>query len=318
MTSQLDRIVRSPLVRGAVNELVAQWLRLEELPPLDALNADPIFKAFAGAEMPTASARDGMIDDVLASMWNTMSSGGTVSDFLNDRHSYATDPFVAGIYQVAPWDGLGPAPLFASAQRSGLLTRAAMLSTGTAGTRPIHKGYLVRNALLCQQVGAPPPNVNTKPPVASGNVTTRQAVTQLTSGGICGGCHLHTINPPGFITESFDGLGRERTEEKLFDAQGNVLASLPVDTSSVPGVDPGDERTMHDAVELSRAVDESQLYHSCMARHYFRFAESRFESPEQDGCLLANLEAAARSGKPLVEVLKVLADSPSFKARRFQ
>jgi hypothetical protein len=316
--STLDRLVKNPLARGAVDEFVAQWLRLDELPPLDALNQDPVFRAFAGSQLPPASARQAMIDDVLASMWSTLSSGGTLSDFLNDRRSYATDEYLAGIYGTAPWDGVGPAEPFPSPRRSGLLTRAAMLATGTAGTRPVHKGYLVRNALLCQQVGAPPPNANTKPPEPAGNVTTRQAVSELTSGGICGGCHLGIINPPGFITEGFDGLGRERSVEELFDAQGNVVASLPIDTSAVPEVARGDARTMADAVELSQAIDESRLYHSCMARHYFRFAMMRFEALEQDGCLLAALESAARGDEPLLDVLKVVAQSSAFKAKRFE
>lgn len=316
--STLDRIVQSSLARAAVDEFVAQWLRLEELPPLDALNADPVFRAFAGSDLPSASARQAMIDDVLASMWSTLGSGGTLSDFLNDRHSYATDEYLAGIYGTAPWDGVGPAELFPSPRRSGLLTRAALLATGTAGTRPIHKGYLVRNALLCQQVGAPPPNVNTKPPAPAANLTTRQAVTELTSGGVCGGCHLGIINPPGFISEGFDGLGRERSEETLFDAQGNVVASLPLDTAAVPEVAQGDARSMADAVELSQAIDESRLYHSCMARHYFRFSMMRFETPEQDGCLLSELENAARGDEPLGDVLKVVAQSDFFKAKRFE
>lgn len=316
--TELDRLAQSPQARAALDEFVAQWLRLEELPPLDALNADPVFQAFAGIDLPPASARQAMIDDVLASMWSTLSSGGTVSDFLNDRHSYAQDPFLAGIYQTTPWDGRAAPPLFPSARRSGLLTRAAMLATGTAGTRPIHKGYLVRNALLCRQVGAPPPNVNTNPPAPDATLTTRQAVTELTSGGVCGGCHSKIINPPGFISEGFDGLGRERTEEKLFDTQGNAVASLPVDTSAVPEVDQGDARTMDDAVELSQAIDESRLYHSCMARHYFRFAMSRFEVPEQDGCLLSELEVAARGHEPLRDVLKVVGQSPTFKTKRFE
>jgi hypothetical protein len=259
-----------------------------------------------------------MIDDVLASMWSTLSTSGTLSDFLNDRHSYAQDPYLAGIYGTAPWDGVGTAPLFPSAARSGLLTRAAMLATGTAGTRPIHKGYLVRNALLCQQVGAPPPNVNTNPPAPGATVTTRKAVVELTSGGVCGGCHLTLINPPGFISEGFDGLGRERREEQIFDPQGNLTASLPVDTSAVPEVIRGDARTMSDAGELSHAIDESRLYHSCMARHYFRFTMSRFEVPAQDGCLLAQLELAARANPPLRDVLKVIEQSPTFKAKRFE
>jgi len=316
--AELDRILTSPTLRQAVDEMVTEWLRLQELPPLDTLQTDPAFKAFAGAQLPTATARDALIADVLGSAWSVLSSGGTASAFLNDRHSYATDSYLAGIYQVTPWKSGDAPPMFASPTRGGLLTRAALLATGTTGTRPIHKGYLVRNALLCQQVGAPPANANTKTPIATGQATTRQAVTDRTSGGVCAACHTAIINPPGFITESFDALGRERTEEKLFDAQGNVLASLPIDTSAVPGVQSGDDRSMSDASELTRAIDTSGLFHSCLARHYFRFAESRVEVPEQDGCLLSKIEAAARSHAPLADVLKVVAQDPTFKAKRFQ
>ena len=59
--AELDRLVQSPLARASVDELALQWLRLEELPPLDALNADPVFKAFAGSQLPPASARQAMI-----------------------------------------------------------------------------------------------------------------------------------------------------------------------------------------------------------------------------------------------------------------
>jgi hypothetical protein len=74
---------------------------------------------------------------------------------------------------------------------------------------------------------------------------------------------------------------------------------------------------MSDASELAGAIDTSRLYHSCIARHFFRFAESRVEVPEVDGCLLSKMEAAARNNEPLSHVLKVIAEDPTFKARRF-
>jgi hypothetical protein len=316
--AQLDRIVKSPLLRQSTDEWVTEWLRLGELPPLDTLRDDPAFRAFAGADLPPASARDAMIADVLGSAWTALSSGGSASSFLGDRHSYAMDPSLAGIYQVAPWNGADPAPLFTSPNRSGLLTRGAFLATGTAGTRPIHKGYLVRNALLCQQVGSPPANANTKTPVASGQQTTRQAATDRTSAGVCAACHTTIINPPGFITEGFDALGRERSEEKLFDAQGNLTVSLPIDTSAVPAVQPGDDRSMSSPSELTHAIDTSGLFHSCLARHYFRFAQNRVEDPASDGCLLSKIETVARSNAPLSDVLKALTRDSTFKTKRFE
>jgi hypothetical protein len=316
--AQLTRIVQSPKLRQSTDEWVDEWLRLGELPPLDTLDGNPAFRAFAGTDLPPASARDAMIADVLDSAWAALASGGSGSSFLGDGRSYAKDPYLAGLYGVAPWDGAAPAPAFASPARSGLLTRAAFLATGTAGTRPIHKGYLVRNAFLCQQVGSPPANANTKTPVASGQETTRQAATDRTSGGVCAACHTTIINPPGFLTEGFDALGRERAQERLYDADGNLVASLPIDTSAVPAVQPGDGRTMTSPAELAHAIDTSGLFHSCLARHYFRFAESRVEVPASDGCLLSKLESVARSNAPLTDVLRTVARDPTFKARRFE
>jgi mono/diheme cytochrome c family protein len=316
--AEIDRMLHSPASRDALAEFVSQWLRLVEIPPLETLREDPVFAAFAGGDIPTASARDEMIDDVVSSAFLTTTSDKSVSDFFADRHSYARSGYVAGLYGSQPWDGEGPAPLAGSQSRAGLLTRAAFLTTGTATTRPIHKGYLVRNAILCQQVGAPPANVNLTPPAPDATQTTRQAVTQKTANGDCAGCHTTRINPPGFVLEGFDALGRERTTEKVFDAQGKVLATLPIDTRAVPAVTPSDTREMSSATELASAIDETGLFHSCLARHYFRFTARRVESVQKDGCALSRIEEKARSGAPLVEVMKAIANTPSFKSRRFQ
>ncbi|MBU8900297.1 DUF1592 domain-containing protein [Corallococcus sp. M34] len=317
-TTQLERMMKSPQLRSSLDEFVSEWLRLEELPSLVALRNDPVYQAFVGAQMPTDATRTAMFEDVQLSAWNTVASGGSVSDFLHDRRSYTADPFLAAIYGVPVWNGTGPAPVIPSPNRSGLLTRAALLATGTASTRPIHKGYLVRNALLCQQVGAPPPNASTRPPAPTESLTTRQAVTQLTSGGICGGCHNSTINPPGFVLEGFDALGRERSAERLFNPQGNETATSPVDTSADVLLYDSEKQVISNAVGLSQMLDDSHLFESCVAQHYFRFAHARVESTSRDGCLLTEMESVARSGAPMADLLKTVANHPSFKQRSFQ
>ncbi|MFP2923729.1 DUF1592 domain-containing protein [Pyxidicoccus sp. 3LG] len=316
--AELNRMLHSPRLRSSLDEFVSEWLRLEELPSLVALRNDPVYQAFVGPEMPTDDVRTAMFEDVQRSAWQTLVSGGSVSDFLHDRRSYAVDPFLASIYGVPAWSGSGPAPVIPSQNRGGLLTRAALLATGTASTRPIHKGYLVRNALLCQQVGAPPPNASDVPPAPTETTTTRQAVTRLTSGGSCGGCHNQTINPPGFVLEGFDALGRERSVERLFNPQGHVTATPSVDTMAEMDVYDSERRTVSNAAELTKMLDDSQLFESCVARHYFRFSQARVESSSRDGCLLSEMEAVARSGAPMADMLKALATHPTFKQRSFQ
>ena len=52
---------------------------------------DPVYKAFAGANLPTATLRDHMVNDVLdAASW-TVANGGTLSDLLTNRMSFAKD-----------------------------------------------------------------------------------------------------------------------------------------------------------------------------------------------------------------------------------
>jgi hypothetical protein len=312
----LERLLESDHLADSVTEFVAEWLRLDELPSLVALQNDPVYRAFAGSPMPTDVSRAAMIDDVQLSARHTLRSGGSASDFLTDRRSYTGDSYLAGVYGVPSWKGTGEAPLLPSPNRAGLLTRAAMLATGTASTRPIHKGYLIRNALLCQSVGAPPPNASTIPPAPTAAMTTRQTVTQLTSGGTCGGCHTTLINPQGFVLEGFDALGRERAVEKLYDAQGTVTASPPIDTTAEVLIHGGETQPLSTPAALTQLIDESRLFHSCLARHYFRFAAARVESA-RDGCLLSQLEAAARD-RPMGDVLRTLANHITFKSRRFQ
>jgi hypothetical protein len=315
--AELERVLESPALESALDEFVSEWLRLDELPSLEALHDDPVYRAFARTPLPTDATRAAMLGDVQWSFRSTLTSGGTISDFLGDRRSYTNDEFLAAVYGAAPWDGTGPAPVFSSEGRPGLLGRAALLATGTASTRPIHKGYLIRNALLCEQVGSPPPNASSMPPVPTESLTTREAVAQLTSGGSCGGCHSAAINPQGFVLEGFDALGRERSEERLFDAGGNVRASPPVDTAAIVSI-AGAEWAVNSPVELTRRIDDSRLFHSCIARHYFRFFQGRVESPRNDGCLLSAMESSARSDQPLLSMLKVIANHSTFKNRRFQ
>jgi hypothetical protein len=316
---QVMRLLTSPNAYVGLDEFVSQWLRINELPPMNLLGTDPAFEAFAGSLLPVSTTTLAMIADTLGAFHYQVADGGRPSDFLSDNHSYATDPLVASIYGVPVWDGVSAPPTPSSAARAGLLTRPAMLATSLVNTRPIHKGYQVRNSLLCDQVGSPPANVNRTPPAATGSQTTRQVVTNITSGASCAGCHAAIINPAGFITESFDALGRERTVENLYSPDGGaLLASLPVDTSAVPGVILSDQRTMSTAAELTSAIDDSLLYHSCLARRYFRWTYERNENAVNDSCLLSDLEQVTRSGAPLSTVLSHLVEQPNYKQKRFQ
>jgi hypothetical protein len=226
--AQVTRLLADPRARPALDEFFADWMKVEDLPALDAKNADATFKTFSAADLPDAKLRQAMIDDVVGMLdYYTWTSPAGVSSLLTSDLSFARDARLAKLYGVSAWNGTGAPPMLPAGQRPGLLTRALFLSTGTANTRPIMKGVFLRTNVLCDSIPPPPPGANAKPPDLGPNMTTRESVEAITEmpGTVCLGCHGPMINPLGFATEGFDALGRFRTAQRLFDANGTETGS---------------------------------------------------------------------------------------------
>jgi hypothetical protein len=124
------------------------------------------------------------------------------------------------------------------------------------------------------------------------------------------------INGLGYATENFDALGRVRTAQPLFGADGSVVGMAPVDTRSVPRVVSGDDTPSGGAADLMRIIAASGKAQACFARNYVRFTFARWDDPG-DGCVLEKLRTAAGTGGSLAAMLEEVALSPDFQQRRF-
>ncbi|MCA9623354.1 MAG: DUF1592 domain-containing protein [Myxococcales bacterium] len=313
----VDRLLADPRAERGVDQFVAEWLRLEELPALDAAAGSPAYEAFVAGVTPSAALREAMIAEIQALFRHyALSSPGSLDDLLTSDLSFATDEQLAAIYGVEPWTpGQPPGAL---KDRAGLLTRAALVASGTPVTHPILKGKLVRTRILCDDLPPPPADVP-PPPALDPTWTVREQLEELTerSGTPCVACHA-SLNPIGYVTESFDGLGRHRATEKVYDLQtGELVAEHPVNTSAAPLVTPDDTRVAEDGLALARYVAESGKADACIARHYFRYSRGRLEDETADGCTLESLyDAVAKDGGSLGDLLRAIALDPAFKLRR--
>jgi hypothetical protein len=151
-------------------------------------------------------------------------------------------------------------------------------------------------------------------------MTTRESVEAVTEmpGTNCAGCHQSLINPLGFATESYDALGRYRTEQVLFDAEGNVVGRKPVNTNVVPYLTDSDDRPASGALELMELVAESGKAEACLARNYFRFTAARWEDLARDGCTLEALRVRLVEGGTFQDLLRETVLAASFKERTFE
>jgi hypothetical protein len=158
---------------------------------------------------------------------------------------------------------------------------------------------------MCLPLGVPPEDVDTTLPENTEG-TERERIESVTTPSRCAGCH-NFINPFGFMQESYDAIGRYRTEDN----------GKPVDASiSVDFLDEG-KLTTTTSVDALRGFTRSLRFQQCFTRQLFRFYLGRDEVAGDDP-LLRQLffEFAENDSQNIVQMLKSLGNSSLFHARQ--
>src|SRR5690606_9743086 len=122
-------------------------------------------------------------------------------------------------------DAWQPFEFPSSDSRGGILTQVAFTSLHSPAGRgsPTLRGKAVREIMLCQQVPAPPADVDFssfEEGDAHAAATARERLNAHATVASCAGCHK-IIDPIGFALEHFDGAG----EYRLTEAGAPIAAS---------------------------------------------------------------------------------------------
>lgn len=316
---QVDRLMALADAQRSTKEFFEDTLRVQDFDDVAKNKNDAQFKIFAADHQPSDMLKASIVDDTVGmAQYYTWAAEGSMADLLTSERSFARSKELADIYGTPVWDGKGEPPAFpAEQERVGIFTRAGFVATGLVTTRPIIKGAHLRQSWLCEEIPPPKPgDANT--PQDTVNRSTREAVELITEqdGTTCKSCHLAYTNHIGFATESFDGLGRYRTEEMVFDANKKPNGSIPVNTTSTPQIIADDMTEVSGPAELMKLVRDSGKVEACFAKHYFRYTFARFEDETRDGCALEQLRSAVASkGAKLHDLFKEATLMPEFKTR---
>ncbi len=313
LDQHIDRVFDDPKTSRSLEAFYNEWFwGVETIPKnIDRFKNDPRYTEFAdGADIPDdfqERARRALVETSI----KLTRDGATFTDFFESNQVFSEDPVLQNIYGIN-WDGSGDAP--EAPGRSGLLTRVALVGSGDASTRPIRKGFFIRQGLLCEIPPAPgefAEEAQAGIPLID-DMTTRERVEAITEVGACAGCHLSYLNGLGFITENYDGFGRLRTDEKLFDEEGIFLAEKLVNTSADITV-LRERRTIESIDQLVSWLGESGAVHACFSRQYFRFSMGRGETA-QDSCALESMRSISFD-QPISAVMKTMAKQSHFVQR---
>ena len=163
---------------------------------------------------------DAMVEQTRETVKDVAGSGGTLADLVTGRETYLPDALATHYgLESGGWveqDG---------EQYGGLLTHGSLLTVYALSdsSSPVHRGVVVRERMLCEELPPPPANLDTSPPATDAAGTTREKYEIHSSLPECASCHA-LIDPIGFGFEHYDHLGRWRDEElgQPIDATGDV------------------------------------------------------------------------------------------------
>ncbi|MDC0707569.1 DUF1592 domain-containing protein [Stigmatella sp. ncwal1] len=296
--AQARRMLGDAKARGMVAEFHRQWLKLDEF--THATKDATVYPAFEPLKAAMRTETEKFLDYVF------FDSEGSASLLFDAPFTFANKPLADFYGFTGPTGSLFEKVTVNPSLRSGLLTQASFLASHAKPNQssPIHRGVFVRKQFLCQQLPTPPDNVGA-PPDPSPDATTRERFAEHTRSPACSGCHS-LIDPVGFGFENYDGAGAFRTHE----------GTLPVDSSGTVTQAGDAEGAYVGAVELSRKFARSTYVMECVATQWFRYANGRSET-SQEQCEVLNLKKQfARSGFNLRELLVQLTLSDAFRYRQ--
>ncbi|MCB9792573.1 MAG: DUF1588 domain-containing protein [Alphaproteobacteria bacterium] len=245
LLAEAERMLEDPQALDTAADLVDVWLQLDRLQTVS---------------------REGLSDEVRADMAaetralvrRVAEEGGGLSELMFAPYSVMS-PALAEHYGLDPAELSDDGTITLDGETyGGLLTQGSVLTAHALPTSssPVHRGVLVRERLLCEELPPPPANLDTSPPEVDPTLSTRERYAQHTTQEECASCHSR-IDPIGFGFEAYDGLGRWRAT----DAGQDVDATGELDGVDFDGV-----------LDLSAVLLDDERFRSCYVRTWRRWA----------------------------------------------
>ena len=311
--AQVDRLASDPRALQGMISFFEEWFKIA--PNRDFPSTAIFASVYAGINTNSAlydAMRDEIQDLVTYHTWENQDS---FSDLLTTDLVFAKSQSLADLYGVDVWDGDTTPSSFPVGQRSGVLTRSALLLQVSGRTNPVKRGARIRNDILCESLEVPPnlPSEAFVLPPVSNEQSTRERYHNKTSPPSCNACHS-IINGSGFALEEYDGLGRYRNTERIVDDFGNLIGEVDVDTMVVPQITYGDLGSLDGSVALMTELAANAKTTTCLARQYFRYTYRKTEHDSADDCAIDAVRESFSSGS-FIDAWKSITLQPEFKQR---
>ena len=302
------RLLSSNKVKNFLNSFTGQWLDLRLLPEI----------------MPDARLLKWVEKDLAAV---TAETEMFVAEILRENHSIETfidSDFTylnrrnAKLYDIdfPKSDTMKRVKLARGGRRGGILTQASVLMATANGvdTQPVLRGAWMLENVFGMPTPEPPSNVPAIEPSTTGAKSIRELLERHKADESCASCHLK-IDPPGFVLENFDPVGRWRDHYPVYEKREDKVITrkgLPVDAA---GVMP-DGTELRDVQDMKRyLIQNIDLFSNCLTGKLLTYATGRPPNYGDRKVIAEIVDDVKARGNGFADLVISIVQSESFRAR---
>lgn len=292
LKAQAERMLDDGRAREQLTDFATQWLRTDGIGSNKDATIYPMF---------TDSVRESLMEEQSRFFSDiAFDKQGTFGDLFKADYVFANAE-LATFYNLPAKGSAEFARVTVSeaSGRGGILGLGAVLASHAHSNEssPIKRGLFVRDRLLCQELPAPPANLDTTPPGLDPTLTTRERFAKHTADPACISCHQF-IDGVGFGLEGFDGIGMKREIENgiPIDTSGELLGLESLSSDKV--------EIFNGTRELGAMLSDSPTAQACLSLQYYRFARGYSETAS-DSCSVDRLRKQFESENLTIKQLLI-------------
>ena len=300
LRGQVRRMLADPRSGALVSDFAAQWLHLRNL---DEVKAEPSVHPDFDQDLVEAFRQETAL--FIAS---TIDEDRSVLDLLGADYTYANERLarhygIPGVYGSR----FRRVTLPDLDRRGGLLGHGSLLSLTSYPhrTSPVLRGRWLLEAIFGTPPPGPPPDVPALPERGAGGApaSMRERLETHRRNPACASCH-RSIDPPGFMLEHYDAIGRWRTVTET---------GHPVDAS---GTLPNGVTAMGLAGLRGLLLEEPEPFVGTLTERLLAYALGRELRHYDQPTVRAIVRDAAADGYRWSSVIMGVVESPAFLMRR--
>tara|TARA_R110002049_G_scaffold2750_7_gene22091 strand:+ start:31750 stop:34452 length:2703 start_codon:yes stop_codon:yes gene_type:complete len=305
LQQQTRRLLKQSKVKNFLSSFTGQWLDLRLLPQI---MPDARLLRWTDKDLAAVTAETEMfVSEILHKNHRLETFIDADFTYLNRRN--------AKLYEIdfPKSDQMKRVTLPRESLRGGILTQASVLMATANGvdTQPVLRGAWMLENIFGMPTAPPPADVPAIEPDTTGAKSIRELLDRHKADASCARCH-ERIDPPGFVLESFDPVGRYREYYPIYKKRGDKVVTLkgqPIDCASVMP----DGTTLKDITDLKRhLIKNPDIFSRCLTEKLLVYATGRAMNYGDHKVIDRIVDDTKKRGNGFADLIVEVVQSDSF------